>query len=379
MRPKKVLFVMNSLWGGGAEKVFQTVISHLDLSRYDVTVCSVNEAEVRAPYPLSGVRYTHIFGQRASGRVTRLMQRISNKIKLAVYYHSNPGTFRRLFMHGNYDIEIAFIEGYATRIVSGSTNRKTKKLAWVHIDLEKNPWTKIAYRNAEEETECYCRFNNVYAVSDDVCRTMRRLFPGIHDISVIHNPIDAEGIRRLSEDVIWERRKGLHLISIGRLEHQKGYDRLLPILKKLKDNGLIFTMTILGEGSLRTDLQQYINENGLNDIVKLPGFSDNPYPILRTADLFVCSSRTEGYSTAVTEALVLGIPVITTDCTGMEELLDGDNGGMIVENTDQALYNGLEKMLVNHDLLEIYRHKAIRRGKSFTLAPLLRKIEEVFE
>lgn len=377
MRPKRVLFVMNSLWGGGAEKVFQTIISHLDLSRYQVTVCSVNEDLVKPPYPLSGLRYTYIFRQKAFGPIGRLMQKISNRIKLSVYYHFNPGIFRRLFMRGNYDIEIAFIEGYATRIVSGCTNSNARKIAWVHINLEKNPWTKIAYRTSEEEADCYCKFDTVYTVSDDVRHTTHRLFPGVRDISVIRNPIDTDNIRALAAESTHECGKGTHLVSIGRLDPQKGYDRLLPILKKLKDNGFIFTMTILGEGMQRPVLERYIAENGLNDTVRLPGFVDNPYPILHSADLFVCSSRTEGYSTAVTEALILGIPVITTDCSGMEELLDGDKGGMIVENNDQALYIGLKKLLENPEMLDMYRKKAVLRGKTFSLKSLMQKIEEI--
>ena len=161
---KRVLFVVNSLWGGGAEKVFQTMLCNLDKERYDITVYSVNQAHVSAPYPIDGVKYGYMFGQSAKSLLGRLKMRLKNKLRLMAYYHLSPKWFYRMFMRGEYDVEVAFIEGYATRIVSGSTNKRSKKLAWVHTDLENNHWTDIAYRSRREEEEAYRRFGVVAGV-----------------------------------------------------------------------------------------------------------------------------------------------------------------------------------------------------------------------
>ena len=167
------------------------------------------------------------------------------------------------------------------------------------------------------------------------------------------------------------------LVTVGRLEHQKGYDRLVRIAKHLVDDGLKFELWILGVGSQEADLKQYIQENHLEECVKLLGFHTNPYKYIVQGDLFVCSSRSEGYSTAVTEALILGLPVITTDCSGMAELLKDGECGIITENDEGALYEGVKRLLKDAVLLEHYREKAVERGNDFTIESLMKPIENI--
>ena len=150
----------------------------------------------------------------------------------------------------------------------------------------------------------------------------------------------------------------------------------MPIIKRLIDEGIDISLTILGEGEDRNILEKYIVQNNLQNIVFLPGFVDNPYAVLAKHDIFVCSSRAEGYSTAVTEALILGLPVITTDCSGMKELLGENNEyGIIVENDDESLYLGLKQLLTQPSLIENYKQKATNRQKDFSLNSLMAEIQ----
>jgi glycosyltransferase involved in cell wall biosynthesis len=181
----------------------------------------------------------------------------------------------------------------------------------------------------------------------------------------------------MATDEIDTKHKHPLLVTVGRLEHQKGYDRLVKICKNLLGNGYEFELWIIGAGSQGNQLKQYIQENNLMATVKLLGLQDNPYKYMAQGDLFVCSSRSEGYSTAVTEALILGLPVITTDCSGMAELLKNGECGMITENDDQALYEGLKRVLDDTALLEDYRKKAVERGKDFAIESLMEPIENL--
>lgn len=375
---KRLLFFTNSLYGGGAEKVLQTLLSNLDLNKYDITLYSVNEGVLNDSYP-KGINYKYIFKQNSTSFLSRLWAKISNKFKLIIYYKYSPRTFYRLFVKGKYDTEIAFIEGYSTRIISGSTNRYSKKLAWVHIDLKNNHWTTIAYKDKSEEESCYLNFNKVICVSSNVVESMKRLYTSINTLEVKYNPIDDNKIKYLSNiSLDLNQNKCIKLVSNGRLVHQKGYDRLLPIIKRLINEGHDISLTILGEGSDRTALEEYIADNSLQNNVFLLGFVENPYSIMAKHDVFICSSRSEGYSTAVTEALVLGLPVLTTDCSGMKELL-GDNNeyGIVVENNEDSLYIGLKKLLDHPKDIEIYTQKAIVRGKYFSLKKQILDIEKI--
>ncbi len=127
-------------------------------------------------------------------------------------------------------------------------------------------------------------------------------------------------------------------------------------------------------------LNNYIEENNLNEDITLLGYQENPYSYVHKADLFVCSSYNEGFSTAVTESLVVGTPVVTTLCSGMEELLGTNNEfGLITKNTEDALYEGMVKLINSPKLLEYYRNKAVERGQEFSLENTIKATENLFD
>ena len=195
---RKVVFFVNSLYGGGAEKVLQTLLRHLNRQIFEVTIYSLHREKPDANYP-SDIDYKYIYGHG----------KWSDYLKNIVYEYCSPSLFYRLFVKGRYDTEVAFIEGYSTRIVSGSTNPNSKKIAWVHIDLQSNHWTDIAFHHRKEEQVCYQVFDVVVTVSETVRRAALNLFPGIKRTLCIYNPIDSEEIivkskEELLNDVILE-------------------------------------------------------------------------------------------------------------------------------------------------------------------------------
>lgn len=184
---KKVLFFCDELNGGGAERVLLTILNNMDLNIFDVKVMSLNKIILPPDYPQE-IIYKPVFSDN----------KFIRSIQYKIYQYLSPTIFYRLFVRGCYDVEVAFIEGYATRIISGSTNKKSKKIAWVHIDLVNNHWTKIAYKSNEEERKCYLRFDYVVSVSNAVKDAVDFLFPHVKSSIVLHNPIDSKKIRRKS-------------------------------------------------------------------------------------------------------------------------------------------------------------------------------------
>lgn len=376
---KKVLFFADGLYGGGAEKVLQTLLQHLNKDKFEITLYSMRQEVLNDLYP-QDINYRYVFSSCSeSASVWRkLGVRCLNKIKLLVYYHLSPTWFYRLFIKGKYDTEVAFIEGYATRIVSGSTNPGSKKVAWVHIDLKGNHWTTIAYGNSKEEQKAYRQFNEVTSVSLSVKTSFDQLFPHLNS-TVTYNPIDENKIKQLAGNSIdpnhWLE-QGMVMVTIGRLVPQKGYDRLLSIIKRLKEEGFCFSLNIFGEGIDREILEQYIKQHSLETCVRLSGFHANPYPYLAKANLFVCSSRAEGYSTVITEALILGLPIVTTCCAGMHELLGESEFGLVVDNDDTSLYEGIKNLLLDDACLKHYKQKSQERGRHFTLKNLMQEVSK---
>lgn len=377
MKKRKVLFLIESLAGGGAEKVLTTLVQHIDKERFDVTVCAISGGGKYEDEVKKYVRYHAILREPQTRNV---LKKLFYVLKHHLVYEWLPlSIVYGLFVpHGN-EVEVAFVEGFTTKLLSHSTNREAKKYAWVHIDLYQNHWTKNVFGNRKDEIKAYSQYSRIVGVSDTVVDAFRQEFSEIKvPLATIYNPIDSDSILKSSKEVVdIKRPNSMLMVTVGRLEPQKAYMRLLKIMKKLVGEDFDVNLWILGDGTEKEALKRYIDENDLNESVSLLGFHANPYKYLRMGNLFVCSSRSEGYSTAVTEALILGLPVITTDCSGMAELLKGGECGMITENGEDALFEGLKRLLSDETLLEHYRQKAVERGKEFSIGRLMEPIERV--
>jgi len=174
------------------------------------------------------------------------------------------------------------------------------------------------------------------------------------DINVIYNPIVDENLVKKSEETVQEKWFDLDtplIINVGRLREQKDYPTMFKAFKNLLYD-MDARLVILGDGKQKDRLKQMSKKLGINQKVKFLGFVDNPYKYLSKADLFVLSSRWEGFGNVVVEALAVGTPVVSTDCpSGPAEILDYGNYGKLVPVGDyEALSNSIKKSLTkSHD------------------------------
>ncbi len=374
---KKVLFFVESLSGGGAEKVLTDLVSNLDSSKYEITVCSLVDVGVYNDYLKNICTYKAILNNpdESKNSIQRTWYGLQYKL-----IHILPSKWMYImFFKEKYDVEVAFIEGFSTKIIASSSNKNSKKVAWVHIDLYANHWTHIEYKNLEEEVKAYRKFDHIISVAKSVQDAFSKRFGISERLKVLYNPVDRKDILEKSlQKINFQKQTSLlHLITVGRLESQKGYDRLLEVVSQLKKDSFEFKLMIVGDGSQRKQLETYIEENDLQNYVTLLGFQTNPYAFINAADAFVCSSRSEGFSTVVTEALILGKPVVATDCSGMTELLGDNEYGMITENNTEALYLGLKKFLKDEQLRSHYTAKSKERGADFDIKKTIKSIEEI--
>lgn len=378
---KKVAFFVNSLSGGGAEKILQTLLNRWNGDQWEVVIYSIKKEDVPSGYPRNvSVRFLFDALRDGDGPWRRLWVKVRNGLKLLVYRHFPSSVFHRLFIRGTYDVEAAFIEGYATRIAGGSTHAGTRKLAWVHIDLAANHWTLPAYRNAEEEKAVYRCFDTVACVSRNVRESLLELMGPLQDARVVYNPVDVPRIRDKAVEYVPERPDGKVLFcASGRLVPQKGFDRLVTACRYLAQEGFSFHLWILGEGPERETLEAMIKEGNLQDRITLLGHRENPYPYVKAADWLVCSSRSEGYSTVISESLILGTPVMATLCSGVPEQLRDGEFGLIAENHVLGLYRALEDILTGKVDYRDYCGRALRGGSRFDLDGQMSAVKRLFE
>lgn len=377
MKKLKLLFLIESLSGGGAEKVLSVLLKHLDKTKFDITLCTIVDTGIYAEEVKKYVKYTSVLGNLQK---KNLLGKIVYKILYLFIYRILPSQLiYTLFIPKKNDIEIAFVEGFCTKILSYSTNKKSKKIAWVHIDLINNHWITSVYKNEEEEKQSYQKYSKIIGVSNTATNAINQLY-NINNAITLYNPIENDNIIKRANEFISlpSKTQAIRMVTVGRFVPQKAYDRLLRVINRLYEDGYSIELWILGDGEQRPMLEEYIHTHSLNEIVTLWGFQKNPYPYLKHSDIFVCSSVSEGYSTAVTEALILELPVITTACSGMDELLLNGKCGLITENSENGLYEGIKYVLDNTSLLASYKQNILKHQERFLLSNQMIQIENLF-
>ncbi len=360
----KILFFIETLQGGGAEKVLCNLVNHMDPAKFDITVQTLWPAKIKLNDNI---------------HMKSVYKKYSKINELRMRAEASLGITYSLHMKDDYDIECAYLESGTTKILAGSTNKGCKKVAWVHCDLMNMTDNYKEY--AAKTSAYYKKYDKVVCVSENAKSSFDQMYPDGPKTVVIHNVIDDEMIRTKSNLPLPDgiKKDKFTIVTLGRLTAQKNYTRLLKTASQLLKEGLIFNLWILGEGEERMKLQQMIDSEDMQDSVQLLGFQKNPYPYIKAADCLVCSSDYEGYSTFITEGLILGKPIVTTECSGMRELVGDSEYGLITENEDAAFCQGLGEMIKNTPLRSEYGVKAKKRGTYFSMMNLIQENEVFFE
>ncbi|WP_429137510.1 glycosyltransferase [Aeromonas veronii] len=368
---KKVLFIMETLGGGGAEKVLIETLKRLDFSKYAITLLLLRREGVYLSQVPKNVKVEFLLPTEPSGLFQR---RIFFSIKKRWWnFVLNSKWLANIVFNERYDVGIAFLEGNSSLLLS-HLNSVVRKIAWVHIDLLCH---QILSRKVERTV--YKKMDNIVCVSKGAQNALLKLYPEVKSYSqVVYNPVDIEGIMRKSHEPITSDEQ-IKVIAIGRLcNAQKGFDILLAAHKINIEAGVKYHLTILGEGDDRARLESFININNIGDSTKLLGFKENPY--LADGDLFVMSSHYEGYPVVLVEAMALGKAIVSTNCTGPNEALDGGKYGVLVPVGDEnALALAIRKMIENKKMLSTYSSLSKERAKIFNLGESMRQIEQLLD
>lgn len=365
---KKIVFLINNFGSGGAEKILYQLIDELK-NEYTINVFSLyGDGIYKADFERSVKIYSYF--ENYLFVYKRIVWRLIKILPKCFLSH--------LIDDKQFNCYISFLEGMPLKII-GSMDTVSNKLAWIHTNLEKS--NSDAYFSSEKQaSSIYCSFKKIIFVSESCRKDFLRKFPAITNTITIYNFLNKNQIMSFSEEIPIFKGSGIKRIcTLSRLEKEKGIDLLIKAFANLSQTLKNVELVIVGEGKEERKLKEMVTNLNLDDKVIFTGFQKNPYIYLKNSDLFVCSSRFEGFSLAIGEAMILGIPVISTNCDGPSELLDNGKYGLICEFDDDNMYQCMKTFFNDLDLQKKLKNLSLERSEIFDKTVIVKKIKDVIE
>lgn len=365
---RKLLFIMNNLNCGGAEKSLLSLLQTIDYSRYDVDLYLFKHEGIflnKLPEQVNILEkpafYTY-FDMPIKKAVIDCLKK--GRFDLAVsrvfagyifYTEKNPARReQRVWKYlsralpaipNQYDAAIGYLE--KNPVYFGIEKvRATKKLGYIHNDYDK------LQMDPDIDAKYFKHLDHLVTVSDICGEVLEQRFPQFKSkIRVIQNIVSPSLINKMAvEHTDVFKNKCITLVSIGRLNYQKGFEMAVKSCKSLVDKGYKIKWYVIGEGEDRSKLEQLIAQHQLQDHFYLVGIKENPYPYIREADIYVQPSRFEGKSIAIDEAKILKKPIIVTNFSTAKDQITHNQNGLIVDMNAAALTEGIIRVIENDHL-----------------------------
>lgn len=381
---KKILFVINTMGQGGAETALLELLRRLDAEEYDIALLVLlGQGELIDRLPsyvrLLNQGYDSTSVLTAEGRRHLARHMLKTMLSRGAVFRGLPYLIKQLFImvknkrfladkllwrvaamgapkiKESFDLAVAFLEGGSAYYVADYVDAETKA-GFIHIDYVQAGYTRSLDR------DCYTRFKKVFCVSEEVREVFAAVYPEVPG-EVFHNLISRGRIREMAEEPggFSDDFDGVRILTVGRLNAQKGLEVSIRALKLLKEAGVRARWYVLGEGDERTRLEACIREQGLEGDFLLPGTVSNPYPYFAQADIYVHATRYEGKSIAIQEAQILGCAILISDCSGNREQVEDGVDGLLCELTEEAVKDGILKLLRAPELCSQLKEKAAEK------------------
>lgn len=335
MRRKKILFVIPEYSIGGTNTSLANLLSLIDHERYDVSILSLYEdgtehfKSLFRPYIIrKSLLYTLVHDNVVTRKFMGLCLKFSKKASWEWIYRYEAWRIRRKH---HFDVVVGFQEGLATNFVLYF--KDVYRVAWFH-----SPYIEYVTKNHNYYWTVYKQYDAIACVSNHFVSLFSNTFPDLSNrLHCIYNTLNVSVIQSMSD----KKNHGFHfekdifsIVSIGRLCEQKCFHLIPKMAAEIRDAaGNCFRWYIVGEGADRKRIEEEVRKHDVGDCVVLLGAKDNPYPFLREADLYVCTSESESFSYTIAEAKILHTPVLSNNFPVAYEVLD-DSTGWVMPNDE---------------------------------------------
>ena len=369
----KVLFLIPSLVGGGAERTLINILKNIDYLLFDVHLVVVDNNGIYSKEVPSQVKVLPLF---SNTKLVRVLSYIQKRIGFNTFIVNR---FLKQ-IDSRYDTAISFLDSNFTDLLFKIPN-VNKTITWVHSSYKTNQnfykfYKKESYRN-KLITYRYAKLDAIVFVSHDAKTEFVEIFGTYKNMPVIYNFMDEKNIHLKAHSFeVQKESNAIKFIAVGSLFQVKGYDLLILAASKLKETDLKFKIDIYGQGLLKEELSSLIKTHKLENFVKLRGFVSNPYPYIKNADIFIMSSKSEAMPMALCEAIILGKPTLVTNCSGCREVVNYGKYGLMVDQNPISIAEGMKSFIQEKNKINHYKILSKQRAVEFNDESILKKIYE---
>lgn len=354
---KKILFAIYALGYGGAERALVNLLCELPRDRYQVDLLlfqrkgdfigQVPEWVNILPTPEAMDRLYGPMKKAGKYLSAKVLGKVLSSLFRRTKKAQNAWRWRQFFkrriprLPGYYDAAVAFSGSEIQYFIADHVDA-ARKIVFVHNDY------RTAKYSAEDDEPYFAKMDEIVSISVKCVDTLREIFPQYADrMSYLENITSSAVVRgRAAEFVPPEYEVGyVNILSVGRLWPQKGFDMAISAAAILKARGVNFRWFVVGEGSLRQDLQKQIDDLGLQEEFHLLGVRSNPYPYMRACDVLVQSSRYEGKSVVLDEAKMLCVPIVSTAYPTVKDQVEDGREGLVVPMDAEGIADGVCRIL----------------------------------
>lgn len=364
---KNILFVMSNLECGGAEKALISMLEVFDYSKYNVDLLLFNQKGIflnKVPQQVNileepfGYKYYNMSVKQAiaelliKGKIKDAFGRLLSMFIYKIEKDSSRCNQRvwkyisSMFgkLDKEYDAAIGYLEGNPIYYCVDNVKAK-KKIGFIHNDYD-----KLAL-NYTGDREYFKYLDKLITVSPECVEVLKNRFPEYSNkVDIMYNIVSSEVINKMAAENIDIEKNIIEIVTVGRLDKQKGYDLAIEACKLLIDKGYDLKWYVIGEGTERNQLEELIRIYNLKDRFILLGLKENPYPYIKQADIYVQTSRFEGKSIAIDEAKILHKPIVVTNFTTVRDQINDRINGLVVEMDSNSIFKGIEELIVNGKL-----------------------------
>lgn len=359
---KEIAFFATKFIAGGLEKSLLELIDAIDRTQYDVTVFLPNK-DGEWTYLLQEKARVVVLEEESfkclvkkhlrDFDLIKLLKTLILRVKAVILSRRNyfKGLECRVKSMTKYpkqfDVAIAYqvLDEYTITSCLYRVD-SYKKVLWVH---QRFNTMKPAFYN------WYIDFDKAFCVSKYLEKQTQTMFPRLNSkTEVFYNITNPNQIKKMADEYPLELRTcetQVVLVTVGRISKEKGQAIIPQVAYLLLEKGYNIIWYLVGEGPLETEVEEKIKQYDVADNVVFCGRKDNPYPYIKNCDIYVQTSKTEGWGLTVTEAKILNKPIVTTDAGVMSEQIENGINGIITKNDSaEEICNAIEQLIVNSDL-----------------------------